>query len=979
MPFTERSIGGHISPSQTASTYDTTLRSDLGEQSNLDLRNGSGYIEGDFRPSYSAEPESRDSISSAVKRHENDFLDYNFLKEKTTDVYDASEVGTQEQGGCSLSSVTWEEKRESFGPTLRESSTDGTVQEYNHNRDLESFSLNLVDMETLGDKGLELENVDQMDDQSCNGVVPEPESGEVHLDDVESETDNFMDALNTIESEGENDIDSTKKQLVEHLSKIEDKEKDDRECETGRHDLECQSSYLESNVMTSSSPIDGSHSPHGHSLSSVPRRSSQATDSINDQQPEDDLNSVPSVEKDLRSSERTAGSASPGCVESIESRKNDNIHDANHVEYVSSSLSLNFEDGRPALFTNETSKSPGSEKLGMFELERRELESQSFSPECTTEENSPLINGSSEHSLIPTYPMSVSATDSFISEPSREDDVNSISLLKKNLQSRTGNTASTGQPVRKDSYENGKVDAGNYVESVSSTVSSNLGDGMRKCPESDKHVPENSNVTSVSFWTNGGLLGLQPSKPPDFGALNALSQDPEHKKDGKNNLSIPHFILSDKDSGKPAQIESSRSIEEDLEMDDEYQEHGMAFRKASWKISPADLEIDLGKFGDPLCRNKANSTGASVTAPVSFMPVNSAHQESSTSSSRMFGLSNRLLSNGSNQKSLPGGTGNTNDFEPKNRQSVEFRSFSGRSKDLFSGKSPILSPSSSPPLEHMRISFQPMNGFESSKLKLKFPDGKTNSGSGTDIYPSFQLVPEVSIPQYNIGSDSDADTFYRSSPSLSDNDCHSNQSESNSEQWESSESPASKDRDLYDALRRISLTESIPENGKANQEHIHGKSELQFPFAENGLQNSESCRSFDLQSLSTINNSFRKEPRIDTNAIDHPLPPFERRGVMPGDEKSDALPEGSYYALDFTRSASTISQPKPAPLNEDQIDIKIMQKSKVWHLYILSLDSFFSSFIFPFLLGMGFACYLRSSYLCALPAQFTEVIWETRS
>lgn len=893
LPFTERSIGGHISPSQTASMYDTTHRSDLGEQSNLDLRNGSGYIEGDFRPSYSAEPESRDSISSAVKRHENDFLDYNFLEEKTTDVYDAIEVGRQEQGGCSSSSVTWEEKRESFGPTLRESSTDGTVQDYNPNTDLESSSPNLG-VETVGDKGLDTENVDQMDGQSCNGVVPGPESGEVHLDDVESETDNFMDALNTIESECENDIDNTKKQVVEHHSKMEDKE-EDRECELGRHDFEYQSSYVESNVMTSSSPINGSHSPHGHSLYSIPPGSSQATDSIDDPQAEDDLNSVPSIEKDLRASQRTADSASPGCVESIESCENDNIHAGNHVEYVSSTVE--------------------------YELERRKLESQSFSPESTAEENSPLTNGSCEHSLVPTYPKSRSATDCFTSEPSREDDVNSISLLKESLQSsqRTGNTASTGQQVRRDSHENGKVDAGNYVESISSTVSSNLGDGTRKCPESDKHVPENSNGISVSFWTNGGLLGLQPSKPPDFGALNgslnALSQDPEHK-----------------DSGKLAQIESSRSIEEDPEMDDEYQENGAAFRKASWKISPADLEIDLGKFGDPLCRNKANSTGASVTAPVSFIPANSAHQESSTSSSRMFGLSNRLLSNGSNRKSLPGGTGNTNDFEPKNRQSVEFRSFSGRSKDLFSGKSPILSPSSSPPLEHMRISFQPINGFESSKLKLKFPDGKTNSGSGTDIYPSFQLVPEVSIPQYNVGSDSDADTFYRSSPSLSDNDCHSNHSESNSEQWESSESPAHKDRDLYDALRRISLTESIPENGKANQEHIHGKSDLQFPFVENGLQNSESCRSFDLQSLSTINNSFRKEPRIDTNPNDHPLPHFERQGVMPVDEKSDALPEGSYYALDLTRSASTISQPKPAPLNEDQNDIKIMLKSKVWHL-----------------------------------------------
>ncbi|KAH6828091.1 hypothetical protein C2S53_014448 [Perilla frutescens var. hirtella] len=935
MPFTQGSIGGHISPSKTASTYDAaTIRSDLGEQSNLDLRNGSGYIEGDFRPSYSVEPESRDSISSAVKRHENDFLDYNFLEEKATDAlhtYDDIEGGTQEQAGCSSSSVTWDEKRESFEPTLQESDTDGMVQEDNHDRHLESFSLNL-DMETLGDKGPNSEIVDKMDDQSHN-EVPEPESGHVHLDDIESETDNFMDALNTIESECETDIDSTKKLVAEQNSQLEKKEEDDGACELRRHDLECQSSCPESNVSASSPQINGSHSPHGHSLISMPRKPSYATDFINEASPK--------------------LSASSGHPKSSASHDNDAIDVGNYVEYVSSTVLFNSGDGKPELITDGTMKSPESQKLGAFELKTHET---------NVVANSPLINGSHGHTLISTSPKPLSATDCFTNEASREDGVNSVSLLSKDLHSsqRTEDPASAGHPKRIGSHDNGNIDAGSYVEFVSSTVSSNLGDGMpgsvtdgtRKSPEPHKLVPEISNVTPVTFWTNGGLLGLQPSKPPDCSVLNALPQDPQYKKDGKINSSVQHFILSDKDSGKPDQAETSRSIGED-HMDissHEHHENGTTFRKASWKISPADLEINLGKVGDSIYRN-SNSTGSSVNAPGSFMPANSAHQENSTSSSRMFGLGNRLLSTGSNEKSLSGGNGNTysagykngNDFELKNPQCVDYHMFSGRSKDHFGGKSPILSPSSSPPLEHMKISFQPINGFESSKLKLKFPDAKSNNGSGSDIYPSFQLVPEpVSIPRYNVGSDSDADTFYRSSPSLSD-DCHSNQSESNSEQWESSESPTSKDHDLYDALRRISLTESVsvlPESGRTNQEHIHGNLGLQFPFVENGVQNSESCRSFDLQSLSTINNSFRKELRNDTNPKDlleshlspspalPPLPPPERRGMAPTEDKSEAMPEGSYYALELTRSASTISQPKPAPYNEDQLDIPHMQKSK---------------------------------------------------
>ncbi|XP_047947860.1 protein SCAR3-like isoform X1 [Salvia hispanica] len=956
-PFTQQSIGGgHISPTQTASTYDTMIRSDLGEQSNLDLRNGSGYIEGDFRPSYSVEPESRDSISSAVKRHENDFLDYSFLEEKVTDVYDTIEVGTQEQPGCSSSSIAWEEKRKSFEPTLQELNIDGVVQEYNHNRQLESFSLNL-DMETLGDKCPDFEIVDQMIDQSCNEAdgEAEEESGNVHLDDIESETDNFMDALNTIESESETDLDSTRKQVAEHQSKMKEKREDDDECELKRHDLECRSSCPESDVMAGSPLINGNPTSHGDSIIPMPQKSSYATDFIDDASPEDDLNSVSLMNKDLESSQRSGGSATPIRPKRNDAHGNDNVDAESNNEVVPATVSSNYGDGRLAPISDETAKSLESQNLGSFE---HNLECQSSSPESNAVASSPLANGSCGHTLIPTSQKSLHATVCVASEALREDDVNSIPEMNNSLQSsqRSEDALSSGHPKSSGSHENGIVGVGMYVESVSSTVSSNLRDGRprpvtdgtRKSSESHGHVPEISNVTPVSIWTNGGLLGLRPSKPPDCSVQNALPQDPEYKKDVNNNSSIQHFILSD-NSGKPDQLETSRSIEEDLEMDissHEYHESGMNVRKASWKISPADLEINLGKFGDSLYQHNAKSTGSNVPAPGSSMPANSAHQENSTNSCRIFGLSNRLLTNGSNQKSLPGGSGNTysagsknaNDFELKNYRSVENDMFSGRSKELFGGKSPILSPSSSPPLEHMKISFQPINGFESSKLKLKFPDGKNMNGSGSDIYPSFQLVPEVSIPRYNVGSDSDADTFYRSSPSLSD-DCQSNQSESNSEQWESSESPTSKDRDLYDALRRISLTESVSEDGKANQENIPANLGVQFPFIDNGVQKSESCRSFDLQSLSTINNSFRKE-RIDSNpkylvepqflpsSALPPLPPFQWRGTTSMDDKSDAMPEGSYYALDLTRSASTISQPKPAPLSEDQNDTTYLQKSK---------------------------------------------------
>ncbi|KAK6154774.1 hypothetical protein DH2020_009022 [Rehmannia glutinosa] len=816
MQFTQQNIGGHSSPSQTTSRYDATQRSDLAEQTTLDLRNGSGYIGSDLHPTNSLQPEeeSRESISSSVKRREN--------------AYDDIEIyPSQGQAGCSSSSVTWDEKKETLEPTTQDSDNDGVTQDDDHNRHLGSVSPDL-DLETLSYDAVHLETVDKMDIQPFDQAVPALESGDTHLDDIESETDNFMDALNTIESECETDTECMKKQEVEHYSKLEDKGVDDGLCEAIRHNLESQSSSSESNVLADSSLINGSH---GDNLISLFPKSPHATN-CNGEAVKDEFNSDSLVDKDLQSSQNVIDSLTP--------------HATN-------------------------------------------------------------CNGEAV-----------------------KDEFNSDSLVDKDLQSSQNviDSLTPGSPHSVDSYENGNTDAGNNVESVSCTIQSDFRDGTpqmpitdgTRSPESQNHVPETSNTTSVTFWTNGGLLGLQPSKPPDCSILNAPTQDPVYNKDD--------------------QTEKFKNIEEGLDKDSstchEYQESGASFRKASWKISPADLDIKFGKL----------------------VQADRKHQDGSRSSSRMFELSDRLLSTGSNKKLLPGGDQNSysaghkngNAFAQRNHQPVAHRTFSGRGKDLFGGESPILSPSSSPPLGHMKISFQPIDGFETSKLKLKFPDGNTNNESGSAIFPSFQLVPEVSFTRHNVDSDSDADTFYRSSPSLSD-DSHSNQSESNTEQWESSESPTSKDRDLYDALRRISLTESVstvPENGRTNHEETHVNYGIQFPIVENGVQNSASCRSFDLHSLGTINDSFRKELRNDTspkglvepqfapNPALPPLPPVQWRGMTPHlegvEDKCEATHEGSHYAFDLTRSETTISQPKPAPLDEDQIDTISTQKSKSFNL-----------------------------------------------
>ncbi|KAL3820294.1 hypothetical protein ACJIZ3_006199 [Penstemon smallii] len=821
--FSQMNAGGHNSPTPTTSTYDTTLRSDVGTQSNLDLRNGSGYNEADFRPSYSTQPEEQESgvsISSPVKRHDNDFLDFNFLEKKNTVPCDDIQINQlQEQAGCSSSSVTWDEKTETLEPTMQGYDHDSMSQEDDHDINLESFSPKL-DPETVGNKPVKFETFDKMDIQFFNEGVPALDSGDVQPEDIESETDDFMDALNTIESESETDVECTRKQDLEHYTKLEDKAVDDGLSELMRPHSDCQSSNSESNVLANST-LTGSC---GHDLIEVtPKSPSAAYCSINEVAVKNENNTVSPVDNALLSAQRSRDLLNPGspCIpQSVDSPENDTIYDATIVESVSTNFSDNI---------------------------------------------------------------------------SRISDIN----------------------------------------------------GTKSSPESKKPAPETANVAPVTFWTNGGLLGLQPSKPPDWSRLNALPEDHVFKKDETISSSSKHLISSDKDVGNPDQTENSKNFEEGPCTDgyQEYQESGISFRrKTSWKISPSDLNVKLGKSSDSLYPNNPSCTGASVMASGSSLPVNSdfqagrKHEENGRSSSRMFELSNRLLTTGSIKTVLPNGDQNCspNAFEQNTRQNISYQTISGRTKDLLGVDSLIPSPSSSPPLEHMKISFQPIDGFETSKLKLKFPDGNFNNESSKVIFPSFQLVPEENFIRHNVGSDSDDDTFCKSSPSLSD-DCHSHHFESNSEQWESGESPSSKDHDLYDSLRRISLTESVstvPENESAIRNDINHNSGLQFPPTENSVKNSQSCRSFDLQSLDTLNHSFRElrndtylkdlvEPQIAPGPGPPPLPPFQWRSMKPNMDvignESEKMPEDSNYVFNYKHSGSTISQqPKAAPFSEDQ-------------------------------------------------------------
>ncbi|CAG7874655.1 unnamed protein product [Brassica rapa] len=104
---------------------------------------------------------------------------------------------------------------------------------------------------------------------------------------------------------------------------------------------------------------------------------------------------------------------------------------------------------------------------------------------------------------------------------------------------------------------------------------------------------------------------------------------------------------------------------------------------------------------------------------------------------------------------------------------------------------------SSPQLDHMKISFTPSETLPSSKLKLKLPDEYT--------FSSFQLVPETGGGTSLPDSDSDKDTFCRTSSYVSDNS--DNQSVSISEQQSDDERKSQ--QELYDdSFHRINTEAS---------------------------------------------------------------------------------------------------------------------------------------------------------------------------
>ncbi|GAB2231335.1 hypothetical protein Drorol1_Dr00010341 [Drosera rotundifolia] len=303
-----------------------------------------------------------------------------------------------------------------------------------------------------------------------------------------------------------------------------------------------------------------------------------------------------------------------------------------------------------------------------------------------------------------------------------------------------------------------------------------------------------SNVGSVMFWTNGNLLGLAPSKPPDLGVRNgetcgsvngnndivALSNHEQHV------ISMtPQFSESELDRRQVKIGDSHDPVNKFCNFEDIWVSNSASMLPQAEQPSTADFKSAMTRG-------------------------NHGHAEQSRFLSR---LGRDFMMNGLRGSGFVSCGG-----KPKIERSVSSSVIESRqcfsqhhpsvetNQEEHSG-SPMNSPPPSPPLEHMKISFHPISGFGTSQLKLRYPDGIDCHEGNIDAFPSFQLVPGLDDLQQGISSDSDDDTFGRSY-SCRSQDHLSRLSDSDSDVWNSG-CPGGKEHMLDDGSFRISPIECI--------------------------------------------------------------------------------------------------------------------------------------------------------------------------
>ncbi|XP_050287304.1 protein SCAR3 isoform X15 [Quercus robur] len=1002
LQFTSHIVNGRTSP-QTASTVDTTL--DPGDHANsYDSRTASGYIECVFHPSHSVQPEQQESPSSRLMQP-NDTLDSTFPEEETKAIVDNFPQSLLQEQIASGSCVTWDEKSEIVEPKGHQSDRDEAPETLLSNSDTDTHEGRGVDlrnvdqMDTHEGGGVNLRNVDQIDTHEGSGVnlrnvdqMDTHEGSGVNLRNVDQIDTHEgsgvylrnVDQMDTHEGRGVilrnvDQMDTHEGRGVD-LRNVDQMDKHEGRGVTLRI-VDQMNTHEGRGVDLRNVDQMDTHEGRGVDLRNVDQMDTHEGRGVNLRNV-DQMNTLEGSEVNLRNVDQIYTHEGRGV----------NLRNVDQMDtHEGRGVNLRNDDHVDGLHENSLELMSGMNQIDDIESETdnymdalNTIESESENDiDCQTKREVELYNSDSDDEGIDVIhelpvnssdhnpPELESHTASYISsnegmlsnipnsdspESFAHEHIPQMAKISPNLDHSVDNDSSESSDILDDSNSvsvSGPISSASEISDFRDPSRGKIISGFFKSQETPADI---SGVHSNTFWTNGGLLGLEPSKPPDFTMQNAMKQDSVNRsKDETVCLPAHGFMLrGDEHEAKQDILAKKAGV---IEKDPSYVcstscQDGVSTKKTDSGFSPVD--------SDSKCE-------ISVMAPKTVMPVApdmkssyaEGNQENDENSSLVFGLSRRLLANGLYKKvSL---VHHDNPEPVSSVDAVGLEQCSGQHRvvnqtipettieEQLGHGSPVDSLTSSPPLEHMKISFHPLNGFETSKLKLKFPDGNQRFEGMRDMFPSFQLVPEPDIPLNEFVSESDDDTFCRSSPSKSD-DCLSHHSESNSEQWESGEIPEINNLELYDALCRIPSGESMSSSmdfvGTANNGvHIDGGNKS--ADTRNGVEPSLSGPFLDLPNFDTVNPVLLQKTNDDPNLLKleypgqptpqpPPLPPAQWRMSKPHvdvtEDEEDNLYEALKSAFDLKLLGSAMfQQPKPAPAKQQDTNKEaniVEQKSK---------------------------------------------------
>ncbi|XP_050287320.1 protein SCAR3 isoform X30 [Quercus robur] len=954
LQFTSHIVNGRTSP-QTASTVDTTL--DPGDHANsYDSRTASGYIECVFHPSHSVQPEQQESPSSRLMQP-NDTLDSTFPEEETKAIVDNFPQSLLQEQIASGSCVTWDEKSEIVEPKGHQSDRDEAPETLLSNSDTDTHEGRGVDlrnvdqMDTHEGGGVNLRNVDQIDTHEGSGVnlrnVDQMDTHEgrgVDLRNVDQMdkhegrgvTLRIVDQMNTHEGRGV-DLRNVDQMDTHEGRGVDLRNVDQMDTHEGRgvnlRNVDQMNTLEGSEVNLRNVDQIYTHEGRGVNLRNVDQMDTHEGRGVNLRN-DDHVDGLHENSLELMSGMNQ--------IDDIES-ETDNYMDALNTIESESENDIDCQTKREVELYNSDSDDEGIDVI-------HEL------PVNSSDHNPPELESHTASYISSNEGMLSNIPNSDSPESFAHEHIPQMAKISPNLDHSVDNDSSESSDILDDSNSvsvSGPISSASEISDFRDPSRGKIISGFFKSQETPADI---SGVHSNTFWTNGGLLGLEPSKPPDFTMQNAMKQDSVNRsKDETVCLPAHGFMLrGDEHEAKQDILAKKAGV---IEKDPSYVcstscQDGVSTKKTDSGFSPVD--------SDSKCE-------ISVMAPKTVMPVApdmkssyaEGNQENDENSSLVFGLSRRLLANGLYKKvSL---VHHDNPEPVSSVDAVGLEQCSGQHRvvnqtipettieEQLGHGSPVDSLTSSPPLEHMKISFHPLNGFETSKLKLKFPDGNQRFEGMRDMFPSFQLVPEPDIPLNEFVSESDDDTFCRSSPSKSD-DCLSHHSESNSEQWESGEIPEINNLELYDALCRIPSGESMSSSmdfvGTANNGvHIDGGNKS--ADTRNGVEPSLSGPFLDLPNFDTVNPVLLQKTNDDPNLLKleypgqptpqpPPLPPAQWRMSKPHvdvtEDEEDNLYEALKSAFDLKLLGSAMfQQPKPAPAKQQDTNKEaniVEQKSK---------------------------------------------------